>query len=149
MLLCKKLDPNAILPTIGNPGEDLGYDLYALEPVRLSQNSHCVHKVRTGIAARFIDANNTPNSVNYGLLFRDRSSMASRGITLSGGVVDAGYTGELLVLLTNHSEIPVFIQAGDKIAQAIPTPVLANTAQWVDELPNSNRASDGFGSTGR
>lgn len=147
MFICKRLVGNAVLPTVSNPGEDLGYDLYAVEETVLKGNQPT--RVGTGIAARFIDTDSRAGSLNFGLLLRDRSSMASKGITVSGGVIDAGYTGEIMVLMTNHAPRPYIIHAGDKIAQAIPIPVIANRAEWADELPVSTRADGGFGSTGR
>jgi dUTP pyrophosphatase len=156
MLYCKKLDERAKLPTVSHPGEDLGYDLYSIQDVILY--SHFATRVRTGIAARFMDDNaryttlggNSPKIEDiYGLLFRDRSSMAARGITVSGGVIDAGYTGELIVVLINHYPEPIELEAGSKIVQMIPMKVLTKSGSiLVDELPISSRADNGFGSTG-
>lgn len=147
MLKVKKLDPDAIIPTCAHPGEDLGFDLYALEGTLLLPGS--VTKVRTGISARFV------SSASWGLLVRDRSSMAVRGITVSSGVIDAGYSGEICVLMTLSSDTNFWedgytIKKGDKIAQMIPTPVFtAVEITEVDELPLSSRGEDGFGSTGQ
>lgn len=112
MLKVKKLDPRAVLPTVAHPGEDLGYDLYALEETVLRYGE--VTKVRTGISAQSCNesylAQVLSREPNYeippvvtplGLLIRDRSSMASKGIVISGGVIDYGYTGEIVVLMTN------------------------------------------------
>ena len=142
MLHVQKLDPRAKLPTVANPGSDLGYDLYSLLHVVLEPKS--LTKVRTGIAVQFTDA-------RMGGLLRDRSSMASKGITVSAGVIDAGFTGELLVLLTNTTDRSIQINADDKIAQMIP--IVALTHQEVIEvkevLQRDNRGAQGFGSSGR
>jgi dUTP pyrophosphatase len=93
----------------------------------------------------------TYNWEPYGLLIRDRSSMASKGIMVSGGVVDAGYRGEILVLLTDNMRraLPYMIRQGDKIAQLIPIPVTTGGGTIVqEELPSSKRGVGGFGSTG-
>jgi dUTP pyrophosphatase len=147
MLRVLKLDQRATTPTVANAGEDLGFDLYALEDTLLPPNTPI--KVRTGIAVHF-EKPEAPQE-RFGLLVRDRSSMASKGIIASGGVIDAGYRGELLILLTSYSSADSFaIKAGDKIAQLIPLPVL--TAMGVveaDALPASARGQGGFGSTGK
>jgi dUTP pyrophosphatase len=153
MLICKQLDPKAILPTVAHPNEDLAFDVYALQDVWLYQNMTA--KVRTGISAKYISDKTNMfgeecDEYNYGLMLKDRSSMASNGITISGGVIDSTYTGEILVLLTNHNPDGFVIKTGDKIAQMIPLKVLTGTEiKWVDELPNSKRAEKGFGSSGR
>jgi len=158
MLICKLLDEMAILPSVAHPGTDLGFDIYSLQYVTLYQNM--TTKVRTGIAVKFIDDNAKFSQLGgkggvftetiYGLLLRDRSSMAANGITISGGVIDNEYTGEILVLLTNHNTEPYEIKSGDKIAQMIPQQVLTNTKiDWVKELPISSRQDKGFGSSGR
>lgn len=147
MLYCKKLDDRAQFPTVSHPGEDLGYDLYAIEDVILVKGK--VQKVKTGISARYIDEN---GDRNFGLLYRDRSSLASKGITVSGGVIDAGYLGELVVLLTNHNNEDYVILAGNKVVQMVPVEVLTRNGvyqEWVDDLPESLRGINGFGSTGK
>jgi len=81
-------------------------------------------------------------------LVRDRSSIAAKGIATTAGVIDAGYRGEILILMTNLGEALVEIHAGDKIAQMIPVPVLTGAVQTVDSLEDSARAEKGFGSSG-
>jgi dUTP pyrophosphatase len=178
-LFVKKLDPRAKLPTCAHPGEDLAYDLYALEDVVLVPG--VLTKVSTGIAAQHRRAILMPmtdysvegfgykanvslpayNHIDDGLLLRDRSSMAAKGITVSGGVIDAGYTGEINVMLTfnryltnlqmqDRAAYGYDIAAGDKIAQMIPMPVLTNEdVVLVEELEESARGGSGYGSTGR
>src|SRR5262249_3194880 len=146
MLKVQKLDENARIPTVANAGEDLGYDVYALEDTVLP--AHTPIKVRTGIAIHY-EKPESPQE-KFGLLVRDRSSMAAKGIIASAGVIDSGYRGELLVLLTCYSSpTPFAIKAGDKTAQLIPLPV--RTAPGVVEtetLAASTRGVGGFGSTG-
>ena len=83
-----------------------------------------------------------------GLLVRDRSSMAARGLATTGGVIDAGYRGEILVVMTNLGDAAVELKAGEKIAQMVPVPVLTGAVEEVEELEDSGRAAKGFGSTG-
>ena len=75
--------------------------------------------------------------------------MAARGIATTGGVIDAGYRGEILVLMTNLGDVPVELKAGEKIAQMIPVPVLTGDVIEVADLEESARAAKGFGSSGR
>jgi dUTP diphosphatase len=68
---------------------------------------------------------------------------------LTGGVIDAGYRGEIKVLMENLGDLPATIQAGDKIANLIPYPVLTDEVKTVDDLNESSRKAGGFGSSGR
>jgi dUTP pyrophosphatase len=144
MLRVKLLEAGARTPAVAHPGEDLGYDVFALEAVRLEPRATV--KVRTGIA---VEARHPQSGEPLGLLVRDRSSMASRGLATTGGVIDAGYRGEVLILMTNLGLEPVELQAGEKVAQMIPVPVLTGPVTAVDDLQDSQRAEKGFGSSGR
>ena len=144
MLRVKLLEAGARAPVVAHPGEDLGYDLFALAGVVLAPRATV--KVRTGIA---VEARHPATGAALGLLVRDRSSMASKGIATTGGVIDAGYRGEILVLMTNLGDRTVELKAGEKIAQMIPVPVLTGTVVPVENLEDSARAGKGFGSSGR
>jgi dUTP pyrophosphatase len=144
MLRVKRLESAARLPVVAHPGEDLGYDLFALETTMLIPRATV--RVRTGIA---VEARDSETDAALGLLVRDRSSMAARGIATTGGVIDAGYRGEILVLMTNLGEAAVELRAGEKIAQMIPVPVLTGIVQEVESLEESAREAKGFGSSGR
>src|SRR6202034_4302946 len=99
--------------------EDLGYDLFALEAAALAPRATV--RVRTGIA---VEARHPGTGAPLGLLVRDRSSMAAKGIATTAGVIDAGYRGEILILMTNLGDTARELRAGDKIAQMIPIHVL-------------------------
>src|ERR1035437_7794202 len=144
MLRVKLLESGALAPVVAHPGEDLGYDLFSLEGAALVP--HATVKVRTGIA---VEARHPATGAPLGLLVRDRSSMAARGIATTAGVIDAGYRGEILVLMTNLGEAAIELKAGEKIAQMIPVPVLTGLVQKVESLEDSARAEKGFGSSGR
>jgi dUTP pyrophosphatase len=143
MLHVKLLDPSARSPVVAHPGEDLGYDLFSLEAVLLASRSTV--RVRTGIA---VEARHPATGEPLGLLVRDRSSMAAKGIATTAGVIDAGYRGEILILMTNLGDAPLELKAGEKIAQMIPIPVLTGVVETVSSLQDSARAGKGFGSSG-
>lgn len=145
MLLVKKLSPDAILPSIAYEG-DLAYDVYALHDTILNKLPTLV---KTGIVcAAFWDF--VPRSL--GLIVKDRSSMALKGVFTHGGVIDPGYRGELVINMTSTDPQGYQIRAGDRIAQMIPIHVLTGLVQEVnnfDVLPKPARGDRGFGSSGR
>lgn len=132
------------MPVVAHPGEDLGYDVFSLEEITLLPRQTA--KIRTGIA---VEARHPHTGTPVGLLVRDRSSMAARGIATTGGVIDAGYRGEVLILMTNLTDTPITLGAGEKIAQMVPVPVLTGTVEEVQSLEDSARAEKGFGSSGQ
>lgn len=144
MLRVKRLDPGARLPVVAHPGEDLGYDVFALHGIVLPPRATA--RVRTGIA---VEARHPQSGMPLGLLVRDRSSMAARGIATTGGVIDAGYRGEILILMSNLGDAAVQLQTGEKIAQMIPVPVLTGPVHETESLEDSARAEKGFGSSGK
>jgi dUTP pyrophosphatase len=136
-----RLDPRARLPTRAYDG-DAGLDLYALEDLVLEPGARA--SVRTGIAVQIPDG-------HAGLVL-PRSGLAARhGITLANapGLVDAGYRGELRVLLLNTDRSGSFsVAAGDRIAQLVLVRVEAPEPVEVQELALSQRGAGGFGSSG-
>jgi dUTP pyrophosphatase len=143
MLKVKLLTAAARAPTVAHPGEDLGYDIYA--SVMLTIEPHTQTAVPTGIAIECT----SPAGEPMGALLRDKSSMASRRLVLTGGVIDAGYRGEVRVLMENLGDAPAIIRAGDKVANLIPYPVLTGEVEVVEDLSESSRKARGFGSSGR
>ena len=143
MLKVKLLTASAKAPTIAHPGEDLGYDVYASEAVTIPARGHAV--VSTGVAIELTTAAGEP----LGALLRDKSSMAARRLTCTGGVIDSGYRGEVRVLIENLGETAAEIHAGDKLVNLIPYPVLTTPVEVVDDLTDSSRKAGGFGSSGR
>jgi dUTP pyrophosphatase len=139
MLRVQLLAKGAKLPECAHPGEDLAYDIFALEQVSLLPN--ITAKVKTGIAVEL---------EGYGFLMKDRSSIASAGVHISGGVIDAGYRGELQVIMTNMGRVSYIIAAGAKIAQLVPLkPFTVFPVKEVSGFSPTVRGTNGFGSTGR
>lgn len=151
MLKVKKLSPDAKCPTVGHLGEDLAYDLYSAEDIRILPWTS--RRIGTGVAAVFdgppLGTAFATFITKWGLLIQDRSSMANLSLFTIGSVLDSGYRGEIFVMIANFTDEPVFLPAGSKIAQMVPTPVLTHCGMIeVAELPESSRKTDGFGSTG-
>jgi dUTP pyrophosphatase len=140
-LRVRRLDGRARLPTRAYSG-DAGLDLYALESVRLDPGER--GSVRTGIAVEI--------PAGQAGLVLPRSGLAARhGIALvnAPGLIDAGYRGEIEVLLLNTDRrAPFEIDAGDRIAQLLLVRVEAPAVVEVDELALSERGAGGFGSSG-
>jgi dUTP pyrophosphatase len=147
------LDEHAKVPTKAYD-KDAGLDIYALhkEVVRGPMIEYGyddddrfrggeVSIIRTGIAVKIPDG--------YFGLIGNRSSMGKRGLIVMGAIIDSSYTGELMIMLTNNTDEPHRIEAGDKIAQLLILPVPQVTVKVVDELPNTARGQSGFGSSGR
>mgnify|MGYP004682995887 FL=1 len=84
-----------------------------------------------------------------GLLFA-RSSLSRLGLMLANGVgvIDHGYTGEVMVPLVNVGRDPVSVRKGERIAQLVIVPCLFPDFIWVDKLDETERGAGGFGSTG-
>lgn len=148
-LKVKRLVENAILPTRATEG-DAGLDLYASVPETVRQGR--VTAVSTGIAIEI------PHG--YVGLVHPRSGLAAEyGITVvnAPGTIDAGYRGEVKVLLTSldnrlspsNAIFGFGISPGDRIAQLVIQRVELPDAVEVDELSDSVRGAGGFGSTGQ
>jgi dUTP pyrophosphatase len=138
----RRLDPELPLPAYAHPG-DAGADLCAAEDVMLPPGGRAT--VGTGLAVAVPDG--------YAAFVHPRSGLASRhGITLvnAPGTVDAGYRGEVKVVLLNTDREEAFtVRRGDRIAQLIVQPVTRVRFLDVAELPATPRGEGGFGSTGR
>jgi dUTP pyrophosphatase len=136
-----KLDPELPTPQRAHPG-DAGVDLYAREATRLEPDAWAA--VATGVAVAIPEG--------YVGLVAPRSGLAARhGISVVNGpgVVDAGYRGEVKVVLINHGSEPVMLARGERIAQLVVVPVATPELEPTSELPESARGDGGFGSTGR
>lgn len=134
----KKLKENAKLPKYHHPG-DVGMDLYAMETIEIPPMGHC--RIWHGFALEFPEG--------YAAVVKDKSSISKAGLHTMGGVFDAGYRGEYNTHLVNLTDKPYTVEEGDKVAQLIIYPVVIAELEEADELSESARGTDGFGSTGR
>lgn len=139
----RRLDPGLALPGYSHPG-DAGADLVARVDAHLAAGGGRA-LVPTGIALAIPEG--------WAGFVQPRSGLALRhGVTVlnSPGLVDAGYRDELQVLLVNTDpDADYRVTRGDRIAQLVLRPVATAAFTVVDELPDSHRATGGFGSTGR
>jgi dUTP pyrophosphatase len=139
-LKLKRLSPAAVPPAYAHPG-DAGLDLCACETVEIAPASTAM--VRTGWAVELPPG--TEGQV------RPRSGLANRhAVTVlnSPGTIDAGYRGEIRVILINHGTEVFRIEPGMRIAQLVVCPVLRVTVEEVEQLDETRRGAGGFGSTG-
>jgi dUTP pyrophosphatase len=136
----KRLHEGATLPTRAYEG-DAGLDLAACERVELAPGRRAV--ISTGLSIAIPDG--------HAGFVQPRSGLAARhGIAVlnSPGLVDAGYRGELKVVLLNTDPNEAFVvEPGMRIAQLVVVPVALPNPKEVDELPVSERGAKGFGSS--
>ena len=138
-----KLSENAIIPTYGTPFA-AGADLYALPEGDVVVNAGETVMIHTGIALSIPDG-------YAGFVFA-RSGIASRrGLAPSNkvGVIDSDYRGEIMVSIHNHSNINQVISSGERIAQLVVMPYIKAEFSECETLDTTERASGGFGSTGK
>ena len=120
--------------------DDLGYDLFASEQVKLLPG-------KVGIVSIGIECHFPPK---IGGLIRDRSSVATKlGLIVVAGVIDSQYTGEIKVAFLNTTKKAIMVKVGDKIAQMILLPSIYCPVFEVKEIPVTARGKQGFGSTGK
>jgi dUTP pyrophosphatase len=136
-----RLDTGLPLPAYAHPG-DAGADLATAVDVTLAPGERAL--VPTGLALALPDG--------YVALVHPRSGLAARhglSIVNAPGTIDAGYRGEIKVLLVNHDpHEPVELRRGDRIAQLVVQRFERAHFVAVDELPESARGAGGYGSTG-
>lgn len=134
----KKLKENAVLPSYAHKG-DAGMDLVSCENYIVGPGKRQL--VSTGISMELPEG--------YFASIRGKSGLAyKKGISILGGVIEFGYTGEYGVIVLNTGEEDFEILAGDKIAQVVIAPVAVAEVAEVDELSKSTRGDGAWGSTG-
>lgn len=145
MIKIKKLTETAIIPTKAHE-EDAGFDLYADEDKIIPAQSREV--IHTSIAIELPEIKDENKDIYVRIAPRSGLSVKA-GIDIFAGVVDRGYTGELVVCMFNSSKEEFKVNKGDKIAQMIPTIIYTDTLEEVEELGVSKRGEKGFGSSGK
>ncbi|RPJ01699.1 MAG: dUTP diphosphatase [Candidatus Aminicenantes bacterium] len=136
-LKVKRIHPEAKLPVYGHPG-DAGLDLFSVVDRDLAPGE--VFAVPTGIQIAV--------PAGHAGLVWDKSGISLKGVHRLAGVVDAGYRGEVQVVMVNLGAVPFTVRKGMKIAQLLVQPVAAVEIVEADSLDDTSRGEGGFGSTG-
>lgn len=135
----KRLNPEAKLPSYSHPG-DAGMDIYALEETTLMPGNRA--QIRTGISMEL--------PIGFVALVWDKSGLSHKhGLKTLGGVIDAGYRGEYMIGMINLGSEPYTFEKGEKVAQILIQKIEHPSLLEVDELNDSSRGDQGFGSTGK
>lgn len=132
------LDKGAKMPTRAHE-TDAGLDLYAVEGKFIPAKDSAIFD--TGVHVELPEG-------TTGFLKSKSGLNVKHGIT-SEGVIDVGYTGSIHVKLYNHSDVGYEVKKGDKISQLVVLPIQIHPLEVVDSLEDTDRGSNGFGSSGR
>lgn len=137
-LKAKRIHPSAKLPLYQHKG-DAGLDLFSSVDCVLRAGE--VKAVPTGIQLAIPEG--------YVGLVWDKSGISIKGVHRLAGVIDSGYRGEVKVVMVNLSQKPFLIEKGMKIAQLLVQPIAEVKVVEVEDLEDTSRGEDGFGSTGK
>lgn len=138
MILRVMLDEGAAMPERAH-ATDAGADLRTPVPVGVYPGKHAI--VDTGVHVEV--------PAGYVGMVKAKSGLNVRANLTCTGVIDAGYTGSIVVKLYNHGKKPYYFSRGDKVAQLVVMPVECCDFTQVDTLDDTERGAAGFGSTGR
>ncbi|MFC2163374.1 dUTP diphosphatase [Acidobacteriota bacterium] len=137
-LKVKRIHDSAKLPSYGHKG-DAGLDLYSSINCVLARGE--IAPIATGIQVEI--------PVGYVGLVWDKSGISLSGVHRLAGVIDAGYRGEVKVVMANLGETDFSVEVGMKIAQLLIQPIVEVNVVNADELEETARGENGFGSTGK
>lgn len=139
----KKLNENAIIPTYGTE-YSAGFDLYSVSDEEITINPHETVFIKTGLAMEI--------PIGYGGFIFARSGLSTKkGLAPANkvGVIDADYRGEIMVALYNQTDESKTIDAHERIAQMAIMPFITANFIETNELSETKRGNNGFGSTGQ
>lgn len=132
------LDKGALMPTRGHAA-DAGLDLRT--PITRVAYPHSSICIDTGVHVEIPEG--------YCGLLKSKSGLNTKFMIQTEGVIDAGYTGSIVVPVYNHSDEPYIFGAGDKITQLVIVPILLPELELANSLEETDRGDNGFGSTGK
>ena len=136
----KRLCPDAVLPAYAHPG-DAGMDIRSVDDLEIAPGTRAL--VHTGFVMIL--------PPGWEAQVRPRSGLALKhGVTVlnTPGTIDAGYRGEVGVILANFGDAPFAVKKGDRIAQVVVAPVTTAAIEETDVVDDTDRGGGGFGSTG-
>ena len=136
----KRLRPDAVLPAYAHPG-DAGMDIRSVDDLEIAPGARAL--VHTGLVMIL--------PPGWEAQVRPRSGLALKhGVTVlnTPGTIDAGYRGEVGVILANFGDAPFAVKKGDRIAQVVIAPVTTAAIEETDVVDDTDRGGGGFGSTG-
>ncbi len=139
-LAFKRIHPDAILPAYAH-ASDAGMDVRSVASCVVPAGGRCL--VPTGLVALL--------PPGYEAQVRPRSGLALKhGVTVlnTPGTIDAGYRGEIGVILFNSSDVDFSVEKGDRVAQLVIAPVTQPTVVEAEDIDETDRGAGGFGSTG-
>ena len=139
----KKLNEKAIMPTYGTK-YSAGFDLYSVSDEEITINPHETVFIKTGLAMEI--------PIGYGGFIFARSGLSTKkGLAPVNkvGIIDADYRGEIMVVLYNQTDEPKTIDAHERIAQMVIMPFITANFIETNELSETKRGNNGFGSTGQ
>ena len=142
-VLVKKLDSAVKLPEYKTNGAS-GMDLIAFIKKSIIVKPKKSSLIPTGISVAF--------SEDYEIQIRPRSGLASKyniSVLNAPGTIDSDYRGEIKIIIYNHGDTDFNIDNGDRIAQMILSPVIKMDLEETNDLPETIRGAEGFGSTGK
>lgn len=150
------LDKGAYMPTRAHE-TDAGLDLYTPKKVVVWETRGSGSGYDGSISCRTSTGSVTIDTgvhveipKGYVGFIKSKSGLAVKhGLTAAGGVIDSGYTGSIVVKLFNHTSKPYEFNAGEKIAQLVLLPIITPDLELVDSLEDTDRGSNGFGSSGK
>ena len=136
----KRLCPDAVLPAYAHPG-DAGMDIRSVDDLEIAPGARAL--VHTGLVMVL--------PPGWEAQVRPRSGLALKhGVTVlnTPGTIDAGYRGEVGVILANLGDAPFAVKKGDRIAQVVVAPVTTAAIEETDVVDDTDRGGGGFDSTG-
>ena len=146
------LDPGAYMPKKAHE-DDAGFDLFTPVDVKVKPNlypDYAIHRMWEGLESVTIDTGvHIAIPKGYVGMIKSKSGLnVNRGL-VAEGVIDSGYTGSIVVKLYNLSKYETHFKAGNKIAQLVIMPISTEGLELVDQLEDTERGDNCFGSTGR